>query len=262
VTGGQFVFEQERKFADRRMMRREPAGELQHEPARGEQQRLGAFHARLQFEPRFERRRRTKCLARVGRLSVRLREPLQNALPEAARDALARQTTQIGERRATDLLEHVAVRVRRWDERYGQLIEYVHERRLFHDAYAPRDPARARVRQQPRAPRCRRAAHAGREATSFNRRCHSGQQRAQSAEEPHAGADFEQYRIRMREHDFGREREQRQRNGFERVLLLANVDGKQRQLGRERERMRARAAGPHAEPKRDEIGHQDARVIG
>jgi hypothetical protein len=33
-------------------------------------------------------------------------------------------------------------------------------------------------------------------------------------------------------------------------------------LGRERERMRARAAGPHAEPKRDEIGHQDARVIG
>jgi hypothetical protein len=68
--------------------------------------------------------------------------------------------------------------------------------------------------------------------------------------------------VRLRKRHLRRVGEQRERERLERALLARRVGFEQHEARRERQRMRARGAGLHAETERVEIGDQDARVIG
>ncbi|MDR9009938.1 hypothetical protein FEP72_03736 [Burkholderia multivorans] len=99
------VLEQQRECGDVQLLRREPTGQLQDQPARDKQQRLSVLDAVHQLDARVERRRHVEPVIGRRRSAGHLVEPVDQLRAATLFEAGAGQALQVRQRFAAELVE-------------------------------------------------------------------------------------------------------------------------------------------------------------
>jgi hypothetical protein len=231
--------------------RGEESRELDDQPLRSEQQRLGLDDLRGKLDRRAEPRRRNVKIPRIGEPSERPVERVEQPLAEAPRHALARQLEKAPEGAHADRRQRLQALAVAAQDRDGQR----GERRRLGGLQEPldsreRQPERGARRGRAREPRA--PAHVGQIPAQ------APEKRRKSAEEPEAARGVEQYRVGKLERDARGELRRPPGQPEQRLGLRGGVAMRDAQAGRDGERRRDGHAGAHAALARLAVAGEDA----
>ena len=216
-------------------------GELDDQPPRGEEQRLGLGDFGGKLDRRPEPRRRDKKIPRIGKPPERAVGIVEQPLPEAPRHAFARQRAQLTERADADRFERRQRFIAAAQDLQGQRGQRRLELGALADEFLLSGPGEPESRARRGGAREHRAP-----AHFCQPPAQALEKRFQAAEELQATRDFEQHAIGKFERHARCELRRppgyaEQRFGFRRGVAGRNAQG-----GRESERCGCSHAGANA----------------
>lgn len=250
------VLEQQGERGDVQLLRGEPAGQLQDQPARDEQQRLGVLDLIHQFDARVERWRHFDPVVGRRRGAGDMVEPVKQLRAAALLQSGARQVLQIGQRCAAEILKPVRVASggRRNDERHAC-------ERAAQRSCGQREATAQAAGDHPRGRARRRDGYRRGDAERRDDVAHALAQRADAVEQAQARGHVEHHHGFLGVDDARGELQERIGNAEHELALARGVTLADLRVRRERQHATAAHAGDHAVRTRGAIERHDAAAL-